>query len=130
MFAFEFDFMFEFEAVFVAWFTLDIALAAELANLLASVWMLFAAEFIWFAAEFIAFAALVTALLVVALALFVSLPPQAIPRAAKAMRAVSAIIFFIRAGFSCLSQRLSVLLFLPMSAAGRTVPKQKFLNIG
>jgi len=54
--------------------------------------MLFAAEFIAFAAEFIAFA---TALFAFAFALDVSLPPQAIPSAVKAIRPESAISFFI-----------------------------------
>jgi hypothetical protein len=57
--------------------------------------MLFAAEFIAVAAEFIAFAAEFIALFAFALAVFDSLPPQAIPRAVRAKRPESAISFFI-----------------------------------
>jgi hypothetical protein len=113
----EFDFAFEFDIAFVA--ACD-ALAAAFAAVFAAFAAALAAFAIWLAAVFsalaAAFIALAAALFALALALFVSLPPQAIPRAVKARSPVSAIIFFITKVISCLSQRLTLLLFLQISA--------------
>ena|SRR5947209_15449837 len=77
--------------------------------------MLFAAEFIALAAEFIALAVAFIAFAFAFEALFDSLPPQAIPRAVKAIRPESAISFFILNSLQSFS-KINLPFILPMSA--------------